>query len=215
MCGRIARTSPRAAIVREFGITHVADVDFSPRYNLAPSQMLEAIIRRDDEIRLGSMRWGLSCGEKRPMPINARAETVQSNPAFRESFARRRCLVIADGFYEWQQREGRKIPHLIRLRSHEPFALAGIWRMHEADGRRIPTCAILTCQPNATMAAIHDRMPVILPREARDLWLDREAGPGNLQDLLVPCLDSLLELYPVSSLVNSPRNDVAECLAPA
>ena len=130
MCGRITRTSPRETIAQEFGVSRFVNVDLSPRYNVAPSQTVEAIIRVGDEKRLGPMRWGFvstSAKEPKLAPINARAETVATSSMFRDAFRRHRCLVVADGFYEWRKDGRRKTPFLIHLRSSRPFAFAGIW----------------------------------------------------------------------------------------
>jgi putative SOS response-associated peptidase YedK len=218
MCGRITRTSPREAIAKEFGVTRFAEVDWRPHYNVAPTQVVETIISAHGEKRLGPMRWGFippTAKEPKLAPINARAETLSTSPMFREAFRRHRCLVVADGFYEWRRNDGRRrTPFFIQLRSGRPFSFAGIWApmRREVKGARLATCAIATCPPNELMAKIHDRMPVILPPGARDRWLDAMAGEAELRELLVPLLDEDLEAYEVSALVNSPRNDSPECV---
>jgi putative SOS response-associated peptidase YedK len=213
MCGRFSRSSSREVLAGEFGITTFVNVDLNPRYNIAPSQTVEAIIRHEEERRLGPMQWGFtSTGRKRP-PINARAETVTTLPLFREAFRHRRCLVVADGFYEWQRAGRTKTPYFIHLRSGRPFGFAAIWSMHRTDdGVRLPTCAIVTCAPNELMAKIHDRMPVIVPPAARERWLDPESREAELRAVLVPPPSEALEAYAVSTLVNSPRNDSVECV---
>jgi putative SOS response-associated peptidase YedK len=218
MCGRISRTSPREAIAAEFGVTRLAAFDFRPRYNVTPGESVATIIRAGDEKRLGPMRWGfVSASAKDPKlaPINARAETLATSAMFRDAFRRRRCLVVADGFYEWR-RDGRaKTPFFVQLRSGGPFGLAGIWSPRRGEGgARSATCAIVTCAPNERMARIHDRMPVILPAGARERWLDPAASEAELRGLLVPFPAEALEAYEVSTLVNSPRNDSAECVQP-
>jgi len=216
MCGRITRASSRQDIAEEFGVTHFVNVDLTPRYNIAPSQSVEAIVRADNELRLGPMRWGLAAvppKEAKAMPINARAETIATAPAFRDAFRRRRCWIVADGFYEWQTNGNAKTPYFIHLRSGRPFALAGIWSSYQADGStRVPTCAIVTCAPNELMAPIHNRMPVILSAGVRDRWLDPAAEARDLRALLAPLAAEEMEAYPVSTVVNSPRNDSAECM---
>ncbi|HYD48705.1 MAG TPA: SOS response-associated peptidase, partial [Terriglobales bacterium] len=127
----------------------------------------------------------------------------------------RRCLVIADGFYEWRRDGKAKTPHLIRLRSNEPFALAGIWTFDRSSPDKIPTCAILTCGPNELMARIHDRMPVILSPQAQQRWLDRITHPGELCDLLMPYPAVEMDAYAVSPAVNSAARDLPTCIAPA
>ncbi len=133
----------------------------------------------------------------------------------KQTGGKRRCLVVADGFYEWQGNGRRKTPHYIRLRSGRPFGFAGIWSSHRtAVGTRSATCAILTCAPNELMAPIHNRMPVILPAGARDRWLDAKAREPDLRALLVPYAPEEMEVYAVSTFVNSPRNDAPECAQP-
>jgi putative SOS response-associated peptidase YedK len=218
MCGRIARTSPRDVLAQEFGISRFVNVDLRPRYNVAPSENIETIIRVSDEKRLGPMRWGFvptAAKDPKLAPINARAETLSTSPMFRDAFRRHRCLVVADGFYEWRKDGRRKTPFFIRFRSSRLFAFAGIWSLRRSEvGSRSATCAIATCPPNALMATIHNRMPVILPPGARDRWLDPSAGEAELREFLVPLPAEDLEAYEVSTLVNSPRNDSPECVRP-
>ncbi len=168
------------------------------------------------------MKWGLipfwakdpSIGNRM---INARAESIAEKPAFRNAFQRRRCLVIADGFYEWRKEGKHKVPMRIILKTGQPFGFAGLWETWmSSEGAAIESCTIVTTTPNALMEPIHNRMPVILPREAETVWLD----PGNadsavLRELLVPYAAEGMEAYEVSALVNTPRNDVPEVLAQA
>jgi putative SOS response-associated peptidase YedK len=150
-------------------------------------------------------------------PINARAETLSTSPMFRDAFRRHRCLVVADGFYEWRKNDGRtRTPFFIRLKSGRPFGFAGIWSIkHGEKGSRLATCAIATCPTNELMAQIHDRMPVILPEGSRDRWLDPTARETELRGLLVPLTAEDLNAYEVSGFVNSPRNDSPECVRPS
>ncbi len=215
MCGRFSRSSSHAVLADEFGITQFVDVDLAPRYNIAPSQFVEAIVGDAAEVRLGSMRWGFASepGAARA-PINARAETVSHVPLFREAFAKRRCLIVADGFYEWQKDGASKRPHFIRMRSGRPFGLAGIWTWYRPEsGAPVPTCAILTCAANDLMAPIHNRMPVILAPGARERWIDPggDANP-SLRALLTPFAAEEMEAYEVSTFVNSPQRDSPECV---
>jgi len=218
MCGRFIRTSPRAVLMDEFGVEHFVNVDFNPRYNIAPSQTVETIINDGTDLRLGPMAWGFTTSgadKTKPAPINARAETVATLPLFREAFHRRRCLVVADGFYEWRKDGNVKTPYFIRLRSARPFGFAGIWAStRTAMGQRVGTCAILTCPPNELMAPIHNRMPVILAKAARHRWLDPQANVTELRSLLTPFPPEEMEAYAVSTLVNSPRNDTPDCIVP-
>lgn len=216
MCGRISRTSPREVLADEFGVSRFINVDLRPRYNVAPSQFVETLIQVGDEKRLGPMRWGFVLPDaeaSKRTPINARAETVASSSMFREAFRRHRCLVVADGFYEWRNDGHARTPHFVHLRSGRPFGFAGIWSTaRHGVGDRLVTCAIITCPPNELMATIHDRMPVILPVGARDRWLDPAVGEIELRELLVTLPAERLEAYPVSPMVNSPENDSPECI---
>jgi putative SOS response-associated peptidase YedK len=213
MCGRFTRSSSRDVLAAEFGITTFVNVDLRPRYNIAPSQSVEAIIRHGDEKHLGPMKWGFTRTDPKLAPINARAETVATSPLFRDAFRRHRCLVVADGFYEWQKAGRAKTPYFAHLRSGRPLGFAGIWSMHRTEvGGHFATCAIVTCPPNELMAPIHNRMPVIVPPDARDRWLDPGASEVELQALLVPPSSDEMEAYEVSTLVNSPQHDSVECV---
>jgi len=192
-----------------------------PRYNIAPTQPV-AVVPNDGSNRLNFFVWGLvpswakdpSVGNRM---INARAETLGEKPSFRSAYRRRRCLVLADGFYEWQQGQGKtKTPHYIRLRSGEPFALAGLWEeWHSPEGDQLLTCTIITTEPNELVAQYHNRMPVILPESAYERWLDpAERQPDELDDLLRPYSAAEMEGFPVSTLVNSPMNDDPACIEP-
>jgi putative SOS response-associated peptidase YedK len=218
MCGRFSRNSRREVIAEEFGVTQFVNVDLQPRYNIAPSQSVEAIIGDGAQRRLGPMRWGFTSSaakEAKVAPINARAETVATMPLFRDAFRRRRCLIVADGFYEWRREGRRKIPYFIHLRSGRPFGFAGIWSFQRmAADTPLATCAIVTCAPNELMAPIHNRMPVILPVAARDRWLDPSTEEVELRQMLAPFPSDEMEAYEVSTFVSSPHNDSAECTRP-
>jgi putative SOS response-associated peptidase YedK len=223
MCGRFTRSSPPAAIAEELGV----DVDpvFAavPRFNVCPSENVLVLARGNEQPALGWMKWGLvpwfaHDAKSGPRSINARAETLATNRVFRDAFERRRCLIVADGFYEWRGAGNPKdkIPYFIRLRSRRPFVFAGVWdRWKPKDGEPLLSCAIVTCPANAVVAPIHDRMPVIVPADARARWIGGAAEGGlidPLTDLLRPYPDAEMEAYPVSRLVNAPKNDVAECM---
>ena len=222
MCGRIVRTSPAEALAAEFDAEPPATVDARPRWNLCPGEDLLIVVQKGEQRRMGTVRWGLvpwfaRSPDDGPRSINARAENVATRPPFRDAFRRRRCLVTADGFYEWR-REGRtRQPFFVRLRSHRPMGLAGLWeRWRPPDGPPLLTGLVITCPATGRLASVHDRMPVILDPEAAARWLDPNLDdPAVLRALLVPYADEALELYPVSPLVNSPRNDSPECLQPA
>lgn len=219
MCGRYTLTTPGDVLAAALGLESVPELP--PRYNIAPSQPV-AIVRAGDARRreLALARWGLiphwakeaTIGAR---TINARAETVAEKPAFRDSFRRRRCLIPADGFYEWQKREGGKQPYLLRLRDGAPFAFAGLWSRWRdpGSGESLDTCAIVTTTPNELAATVHDRMPVILPATAYEEWLDPEApGPAAL---LAPFPAERMTAVAVSRRVNDPTHDAPDCLAPA
>jgi putative SOS response-associated peptidase YedK len=145
--------------------------------------------------------------------INARSESAPDKPAFKHSFRAKRCLVVAGGFYEWQKRNGSKQPYLIHLKDDRPFAFAGLWDRWHKGKEPIESCTILTTDANELVASLHDRMPVIIPRSAYDLWLDPEVkDPEMLRPLLVPFPASEMDAYPVSKVVNSPNNELAECV---
>jgi putative SOS response-associated peptidase YedK len=196
-------------------------VSYSPRYNIAPAQSVLTIIDDEGGHRAGLLRWGLiPAWAKDPTignrMINARAETVAEKPSFRRALQKRRCLVLADGFYEWRKEGRTKTPMFITLKSREPFAFAGLWETWEPPtGDPVRSCTIITTSPNSLMAAIHDRMPVILPRAAESLWLDRTVtDPQALLPLLAPYAAELMKAYAVSPLVNLPRNDTPACIEP-
>lgn len=224
MCSRYSLTSPPEAVRSYFGYEEKAD--FPPRYNIAPTQPV-AIVRQDDKglRHLALVRWGLiPSWVKDPREfttlINARSETAATKPSFRGAMRHHRCLVPADAYYEWTGPQGAKVPHLIRPRADGPlrgvFAIAGIFdHWLGADGSELETMAILTCPANRATAFIHDRMPVILPKEHFDRWLDCRPGTAEqVLDLLRPAPDVLLETIEVSRALNNPRNDRPDVQAP-
>jgi putative SOS response-associated peptidase YedK len=227
VCGRYVQASSPELLAERFGVDEARVEDHEPRYNVAPRTDVPAVRRRDDRKILSSLRWGLvpswaddpKVGDRL---INARAESVADKPAYRTAFERRRCLVPADGFYEWQKLPGkkRKQPMFVHLRSGEPMAFAGLWEIWKdpkAEGEDegwLRTCAIVTTDANDVLAPIHDRMPVILPESAWGTWLDPDADPDTLRHLLVPAPDDLIAIYPVSPLVNSADNDGPELVQP-
>ena len=217
MCGRF-QLKPPEDWMEEFGLTEPPDL--APRYNIAPSQDVVAVRKDEQGAREAViLRWGLvpywaedpAVGNRL---INARAESVARKPAFREPFQRRRCLVPADGFYEWRRVGRARDPFLIRLRDARTFAFAGVWDRWARAADRIESCAILTTAANALVSPIHGRMPVILDRAAYGLWLDPEADDAALQALLRPFPAERMVAYPVSPRVNSPSVDDPECERP-
>ncbi len=221
MCGRFTQTAPSDVIAKQFQLQDPPL--FTTRYNIAPSQSVAAIrINPDSSTRACVMlRWGLiPSWAKDPkigtQCINAKAETVAEKPAFRAAFKKRRCLVIADGFYEWQRQGTRKQPMWIGLKTKKPFAFAGLWEHWQPiEGAALETCTIITTEANDFMQLIHTRMPVILPPSSYDHWLDPGfADVAALNSFLRPCPSEDLMAYPVSTLVNNPRHDVRQCLEP-
>jgi putative SOS response-associated peptidase YedK len=191
------------------------------RYNIAPTQEVAAVRMEPDsgQRELGLLHWGLipSWAKDKKIAsklINARAETVAEKPSFRSAFTKRRCLILADGFYEWQKLEGgKKQPHYIHRQDDMPFAFAGLWESWNGEGEAVESCTIITTSANEVMQPLHDRMPVILSGKDYDLWLDPAfKDKAALQELLKPCPVDWLEAYPVSTRVNSPKHDEAACL---
>ena len=194
-------------------------VNLESKYNVAPTQEVLTVVGGETR-RGGVMRWGLiPHWAKDPKigarMINARAETVAEKPAFRDALRRRRCLVLADGFYEWEKVGGSKRPMRIVMRSGEPFGFAGLWSVwRDQDGNRIPSCTIITTAANDLLRPIHDRMPVILSKEAEEFWLDGSVDdPSALTSFLTPYDDDAMETYEVSTLVNSAANNRPEVMA--
>jgi putative SOS response-associated peptidase YedK len=221
MCGRFTLTNPEADLAVQFNLPEVPPM--TPRYNIAPTQPVAAVrLAAENRVReMVLLRWGLvPFWAKDPKigarMINARSETVAEKPAFRAAFARRRCLVVADGFYEWQKQDGGKQPFYIRLCSGQPFAFAGLWEHWKAgDGSAVESCTLLTTEPNDLIRPLHNRMPVILHMEDYELWLDVNNQDKNvLQPLLQPFPSEAMEAYPVSRFVNRPQNDDLRCIEP-
>lgn len=210
MCGRYTLRSRGS---EKFHGVPASDLPFlSPRYNIAPTQTVPVIIEHRAERRLGMFQWGLiPSWSKEPKGfINARAETLPDKPSFSESFQRRRCLIPADGFYEWQRQGRSKQPYFFQLKDEAPFAFAGIWDKWQGNGLSITSCAIITTTPNELLATIHDRMPVILDDDAQESWLRSDARIADLKDMLVPFPASMIKSFPVSSRVNSAEADDAQ-----
>lgn len=213
MCSRYSLTSPPEAVRKLFGAERIED--FPPRYNIAPTQpVLMAAQTGETAPQIWLVRWGLiPSWVKDPREfatlINSRSETAAEKPSFRAAMRHRRCLVPADGFYEWTGRPGSKQPHLIRVKIGKLFAFAGIYENWlGADGSEIETMAILTTAANSEMAAVHDRMPVILDKKDYERWLDCRSGKADfILDLLKPAADGTLDIVKVSPRLNNPRNE--------
>jgi putative SOS response-associated peptidase YedK len=222
MCGRMTQQTPMSDVARIFDADVRDDEPVPARFNCAPTDPLNVVVQRDDGRVVERYRWGLipawsSDPRDGARMINARAETVATSPAFRIAFQRRRCLIPADGFYEWQRRDRQRLPWYLHLTDGAPMAMAGIWSLWRdpATGGWVPSCSVVTTWASEQVEPLHDRMPVILPRDAWWPWLDpAEPDLAFLQSLLTPLPDGALELYPVSTLVNSVRNDGPELVVP-
>ena len=221
MCGRFSQSKLGNAIAQIFQLTEVPSL--IPRYNIAPTQSVATILRtvEQEEKQLRMLKWGLipswATDEKIAVKlINARAETVSIKSAFRSAFRQRRCLVLADGFYEWQQHESNRIkqPFYFRFRDEHPFALAGLWESwQDVTGKIIESCTILTTEANELVRSIHHRMPVILRPDDYDLWLDPGVKKLDfLQNLLHPYPIDDMIVYPVTKAVNKVSNDSISCI---
>jgi len=225
MCGRFTLTAEMNTLQATFPWLNIPE-GMAPRYNIAPSQPV-AVVPNDGKNTLDFYVWGLvPFWAKDPKignrMINARAETLAEKPSFKSAFRRRRCLVLANGFYEWQRKPnasgskstGAKTPMYIKMTSGEPFAFAGLWETWNApDGSRLISCNIITTEPNELVSQIHNRMPVILPTTAYQTWLDpHERAPSELSSLLKPYPSNQMVSYPVSKQVNNPTNDLPTCI---
>ncbi|WP_368505182.1 SOS response-associated peptidase [Alkalihalophilus sp. As8PL] len=214
MCGRYTLTATKEQIEEQLGVQLE---DYQPRYNIAPSQRVLSLISDGKSRRAGYLKWGLvPVWAKDPKigykMINARGETVDEKPAFKRLFKRRRCLIVADGFYEWKRTEKNKKPYRITV-NEGIFTFAGLWDRWKSDDKEIVSCTILTTEPNEAMKEIHDRMPVILGEEERDVWLDPSLEDKEiLNDLIRPYPAKDMNAYEVSTLVNSPKNEVDACI---
>jgi len=222
MCGRY-RLSRRKQLVEEYFDAIPGDEEWAPRYNIAPTQPVPVIRQHPKEPRreMSLVRWGLIPSWAKDASvaarmINARSETAATKPAFRDALKFRRCLIPADGFYEWQRTEKAKQPYCFEVSEGELFAFAGLWeRWKDPSGQWVKSCSILTTTPNPVTSAVHDRMPVILDRSDYDVWLD--PGMTNVEaasEMLKPCDARLMRCYPVCTRINHVANDDEECSAP-
>ncbi|MGZ9584727.1 SOS response-associated peptidase [Paenibacillus marinisediminis] len=220
MCGRYTLTVTWEELLIYLELEEAGIPFHQPRYNVAPGQMVPAMIHDGDKRRLGPLKWGLipSWAEDEKIgwrTINARAETLADKPAFKRSFARKRCLIPADSFYEWKKLpDGGKQPMRIIPAQAKLFTFAGLYDTWTSpDGERVSTCTIVTTTPNRVMEPIHDRMPVILGEAEAALWLDRSVtDTSRLQPLLQPCPADWLDLYPVGAQVGNVKNDSPACI---
>ncbi|MFS0727780.1 SOS response-associated peptidase [Paenibacillus sp. 1P07SE] len=221
MCGRYSITISLDELLLFYHIADSRIPQYRPRYNISPGQPIPAIIHDGERNRLGELSWGLTPARMNQHPgkplINARSETVHEKPAFRELLRGRRCLIPADGFYEWQVlADGSKQPMRIVRKDRLPFAMAALYDIRlNPDGKRESSCVILTTAANDLMSPIHHRMPVILEAQAAERWLNRgTSDPRELQPLLRPCPDDWLEAYPVDRRVGRTQLDDPSCIMP-
>ena len=221
MCGRFSLHTPESRIRKVFDLGQSEPLGLKPRYNIAPSQQVPII--RDTETRreMAMARWGLvPHWSKEPKTkystINARIESVAEKPAYRAPFKHRRCLIPADGFYEWKVVNGHKIPHHIRMRDGDVFALAGLWDRWGGEGECLDSCSIIVMPANDVMKSLHERMPVIIAPAHYDLWLDpRVTEKAEIMSYLNSAPSGRLVTYPISPWVNSPKHDDERCIEPA
>jgi putative SOS response-associated peptidase YedK len=223
MCGRFTQYNEEDEFEDRFNFSNPAGIPFKKRFNIAPSQNVPVVVVEEDNRLLKLMRWGLvpfwakepSIGYKM---INARAETITEKASFKNPLKKKRCLVLASGFYEWikTQKKSTKTPLYFRLKSKEPFAFAGLWdEWKQPDSDKLLSFTIITTGPNELMKPIHDRMPIILHQKDENMWLDPELTDfDKLLPLLRPYPSDQMEAYEVSSIVNSPKNDIPECIKP-
>jgi putative SOS response-associated peptidase YedK len=211
MCGRFAQRTDPKRVAKWFGVDDVPELE--PRYNIAPTQEILGVSETEDGREMTFYKWGLipSWAKDTSMGarlINARSETVREKPAFRQAFKQRRCIIPADGFYEWQRTEGRKQPFFFQMRDESPFGFAGLWEQWKGEeGQVINSCTILTTTANEVLRPVHDRMPVILHPDDYSLWLDHDVRKLEMvEDLLRPYPADEMASYPVSTLINSPRS---------
>lgn len=218
MCGRYSLSSDGDALVEEFGVTDLAA--WSPRFNIAPSQAVPVLVRNGEALEATSFYWGLvpAWAKDRKMQsrlINARAESVAEKPSFRSAFRRRRCLVLANGYYEWVKRNNEKQPYYIHLQSRRPFAFAGLWeKWLDENGTPYLSCSIITCAANERLTALHQRMPVVLPKSTHATWLQSETDRQTLIDLLKPAANDAFNAIAVSRFVNAPNHEGPDCIKP-
>jgi putative SOS response-associated peptidase YedK len=218
MCGRYGHTKTNKEKIKKTLRLKQVDFELVPRYNIAPGQDVGVVLNASPEV-LTLARWGLVPSWAKDEKIgykmnNARSETIFEKPSFRHCIRKKRCLILADCFYEWQKTDDKKQPYCIRLKSQETFAFAGIWDCWEKGGGALVTCSIVTCDPNPIMSPIHDRMPVILSTaDEAGKWLS-ECNEDVVRALLRPHDHKVMEVYRISTKVNSPSNNTEEILVP-
>ncbi len=216
MCGRFSQSKSKQEIKKRFNVKKVTE-EVLPLFNISPDSYIPVILNeKPDEVSVA--RWGLvpswSKEEKSPYSmINARAETLLEKPTYKRLIQRKRCLIIADSFYEWKKINGKKAPSRIMLKDDELFAFAGLWDLWEKEGKSLISCAIITTSPNKLCEKIHDRMPVILPQDKEREWISDTPAEKAIS-ILKPYNDKIIKEYEISLKVNNPRNNSADILAP-
>ena len=220
MCGRFSLHTPESQIREAFNLEQIEPLGLNPRFNIAPSQDIPIVRDTDTGPEMTLARWGLvpswsKESKSKYSTINARIESVADKPTYRTPFKRRRCLIPADGFYEWQQVAGNKVPHHIRMKDGKVFAFAGLWDHWEGEGKTLDSCTIIVMPSNEVMRPIHERMPAIIAPAHYDLWLDsRITDKQEIMQYLTSAPSSQLTAYPVSTWVNSPKNNDERCIQP-
>lgn len=222
MCGRFTLRTPAQQLAIMFDRLQLPEI--RPRYNIAPTQNVLCVRNRDGQDEFANLRWGLVPAWSKDLKIgarmiNARGETVAEKPSFRSAFKKRRCLVLADGFYEWKKEQDGKQPYYITRSDEQPFCMAGLWETwKDKSGEHadpFETCTIITTEANELMSTLHDRMPVILNEEHYDMWLDPEFSDREpLDELLRPFASEELKTTAVSKIVNKATNETPECIVP-
>jgi putative SOS response-associated peptidase YedK len=220
MCGRFSLTTELHKLEERFFLENMETLDYSVSYNIAPGQKVLAVVQDNQQNKAGFLQWGLvpSWAKDRKIGykmINARAETLQEKVSFKRLLERRRCLVIADSFYEWKNVDGEKRPVRFMMKNSEPFAFAGLWDRWVHGEEELVSCTIITTKPNQLVEDIHNRMPVILKKQDENRWIDKSSNDtAGLTSLFLPYDGRFMEAYEVSTLVNSPKNNGRECIMP-
>ncbi|KMJ59664.1 hypothetical protein AB685_01985 [Bacillus sp. LL01] len=218
MCGRFSLTTELHKLEERFFLENTKDLDYHINYNIAPGQRILTIVEGSTNYRAGYLHWGLvpSFAKDRKVGykmINARSETLEEKVSFNRLLERRRCLIPADGFYEWKKINGEKRPVRFSLKNEEPFAFAGLWDRWVHDEEEVVSCTLITTKPNGLVKGVHDRMPVIVKKEHEQTWLSKKERDIKLvTSLLQPYEESLMQAFEVSSVVNSPKNYGPECI---
>jgi putative SOS response-associated peptidase YedK len=221
MCGRFTLHTPESRIREAFNLDVSESLGLHPRYNIAPSQQVPIIRDTESGREMVMAKWGLiphwsKEAKTKYSTINARIETVAEKPTYRSPFKHRRCLIPADGFYEWKMVDGRKVPHHIRMRDNDVFALAGLWDRWEGDGGSLDSCSIIVMPANETMKSLHERMPAIIAPAHYDPWMDSGVtDKAEIMSYLTSAPSNQLMTYPISAWVNSPKHDDDRCIEPA